>query len=299
MWQPRLYWTVFEPLLLTLALAQPVEIFEEWSLLDSAPLTQALVVRALYRTTDGVDAALSESFSETMRPEAYAGSATEPLRVDRVGTRWHVRLPPGRDGRVRITARAVSTLHTVRAFSLLWPQTRGWASRRVAITPNGWVLGVGQGWSCADDEVSTSACVSIDRVAPSLHVRVSPAKRGRWAWQWSTLAALLVFAAWRAIDARDRVLFAIGMVGVVPFVALTLAASRTTGWAEALSVCALMFATPIAVAVSRPSGRVAGVVSMLAVALYAVFVGEPRSTLAGAVVLSLVAMAQSLLTTKR
>ena len=79
---------------LALVLAAPTEVFEEWSLTDTAPMAEVVTARALYRRRDGADALLPESVRRGPLPTAYALGRSAPLAVTWGPRGWQCALPP-------------------------------------------------------------------------------------------------------------------------------------------------------------------------------------------------------------
>ncbi|MFO0558398.1 MAG: hypothetical protein U0269_10315 [Polyangiales bacterium] len=172
------------PLLFVLALARPTEVLEEWTLLETAPVRELVTARVVYDRDRGPEIALPTVFdSDRAPPSVELVGHLRPLVVTRVGASWHARLPePTSTPRPRVVVRSVREARDVRLFQLGWPVTNGEAIRRVAIVPRGWMQVMSEGWTCADDSISSIACVSIDTRPNPLRVRVSPLASSRGAW---------------------------------------------------------------------------------------------------------------------
>ncbi len=285
-------------LLLLLAIARPMETIEEWTLLDSAPLEEALTARAVYRRDDGPELELPAVFdaidAAAPQPSVELVGTIAPLSVYRINGRWRARLPPEPGPRnARVVVRSIRPVSSLKMFRAQWPITRGDASRRVAIVPRGWMEGVSAGWTCADDSVSTVACVTIDTAPNPLHVRVPAAPMHRANRALSALLAVIALAF--VVGSRDatvadrRARGAALAAAAVPGagLGLTLVGARLISWAFALNVaCALaMVGAALALRSKRALTAASGALAVLP--LVAVFDGRPRTS----VVLSFVALA--------
>ena len=274
------------PLLFVLALARPTEVLEEWTLLETAPVRELVTARVVYDRDRGPEIALPTVFdSDCAPPSVELVGHLRPLTVTRVGASWHARLPETTSTpRPRVVVRSVREARDLRLFQLGWPLTNGEAIRRVAIVPRGWMQVMSEGWTCADDSISSIACVSIDTRPNPLRVRVSPLSSSRGAWLAAAVLSLATCALF-AMSNPPRARLAAGaswLVGLVATssVALTLVGARWTSWAVALSAASLCATALAALAGADDNARRTGAMAALAIALLSVFDGRPSRSLA-------------------
>jgi hypothetical protein len=273
------------PLLFVLALARPTEVLEEWTLLETAPVRELVTARVVYDRNRGPEIALPTVFDgDRTPPSVELVGHLRPLVVTRVGASWHARLPePTSTPRPRVVVRSVREARDVRLFQLRWPVTNGEAIRRVAIVPRGWMQVMSEGWTCADDSISSIACVSIDTRPNPLRVRVSPLASSRGAWIATAVFSLAMCAllALRKPKQERLAVAATWLVGLVATssVALTLVGARWTPWSVALSSAALSATALAALVGSDEHARRTGAIAALAIALLSVFDGRPARSL--------------------
>jgi hypothetical protein len=276
------------PALLLLALARPMDVIEEWTLLDTTPVRHAVVARAVYPSGGDGEIEVPSVFSQGMAPEVSLVGAIAPCPVWRVGDRWHARIPATGSARpVRVIARRVDATPGARLFRLPWPLAVGEASRRVALIPRGWLAGPSEGWSCADDEVSTLACVSIDTRPNPLAVRVAPARSTRLEAALAALAAPIALAAAWLGDRENRPARIASLGGALlagGAIALALVGAHWISWAAGLLV-ALAFSTlATRVAVRDERARQISALGLLLTTLLATLEGHVVRVLCAAVV---------------
>lgn len=281
-----------------LALARPMEVIEEWTMLDTAPLTEALTARVVYRRDDGPELELPLVFDDDDAPPTVELVGTiAPLAVHRVAGRWRARMPsePG-PRNARVVVRSIRTVRSLRLFQAQWPTPRGEASRRVAISPRGWMQGVSGGWTCADDSVATVACVSIDTAPSPLHFRVPPPTTTlghRVALAICALVAVAYAVGARSSTADDRRGRAVALVAaLIPAVglALTMVGARLISWPQGLAVACVLASIGAALSLRSKRGTTVASAALVALPLLSVFDGRPATSLVGWLV-ALVAIA--------
>lgn len=283
-----------------LALARPMEAIEEWTLLDTAPLTEALTARVVYRRDDGPELELPVVFDEQNSPPTVelVGTIT-PLPVYRSAGRWRARMPsePGPRS-ARVVVRSIRAVRSLRLFQAQWPVVRGDASRRVAISPRGWMQGVSGGWTCADDSVATVACVSIDTAPGPLHFRVPAARTStaeRVALAFAAVLAALFTVGTRRTTANDRRSRAVALVAaLVPSVglALTMVGARLISWPLGFALACVLSALGAWASLRSKRATTASSIALGVLPLVAVFDGRPIVTgVAVAVALGVIAIA--------
>lgn len=269
------------PFVLVLALARPMEVLEEWTLLDTAPVRELVTARAVYERDRGPEIALPAVFdAEATAPTVELVGHLRPLEVTRVGASWHAALPPNvSTARPRVVVRSVQSARDVRLFQLGWPVTNGEAIRRVAIVPRGWMQVMSEGWTCADDSISSIACVSIDTRPNPLRVRVPAAPSSRGAWIAAALFSLAICSLF-ALSApkSERVARAATWLGAwlaSASVALAVVGARWWPWPATLALAAVCATLLSALVANDDNSRRVGAMSALAVALVSVFDGRP------------------------
>lgn len=279
--------------LLLLALAQPTEVLEEWTLLDTAPLREALTARAVYRRDEGPEIALPAAFDgDGDAPQAALVGAVAPLPVWRQGGRWHARLPSTQGPRsARVVIRSVRVLRSARLFQLRWPMARGEASRRVAIAPRGWLTAVTEGWTCADDSIATIACVSIDTAPNALALRVPAAAAVGWHRALALVALVTLVAASVAGPKNSRWARLVALSGALLLcacVALTWVGARLISWALAMALATFVALGCGWLSMRSERAKAASGVALATITLLAVFDGRPALATAALVVASAV-----------
>ncbi len=279
---------MFAAAVLALTLARPAEVFEDWSLVETAPLREAVTVRALYLRRDGDAALLPPAVQGGAQPVAYALGQFAPLTVTRGAQGWQVDLPPGDRDRVRVIARTVRPTEAPRLFRLRWPRTTsgGTPTRRVATVPRAWLDGSPRGWTCPDEPEDDLPCVSSVASPSPLTLRASalPSPRGAVPVAWGLTALALVLSAWRPAGRAERLLAAVGGAAAALSVALAVVGAHWASWGIAGAVLVPAGALAGAVAPGTRAGRLTGSVALLAVPLVAVLDGRARDALAAAVV---------------
>lgn len=271
-------------LLLLLALARPVEVLEEWTLLDTAPLREVLTARVVYARAQGSEIAIPSVFSdESQPPHVELIGHLAPLAVRREGGEWRATLPESTTilstPRPRVIVRAVRELRGAQLFHGSWPMARGEASRRVAIAPRQWMVSVSEGWTCADDSVESVACVSIDTAPRPMIVRVPARPTSRAGWVAAIAFVLAMFGLSLSLaPARARLsrgaTFAAALLACTS-VALTLVGAHLLPWGAALAGAAGVAAILAAVIGEHTRARQWAALALVAVPLLAVFDGSP------------------------
>jgi hypothetical protein len=268
------------PLPIALVLATPVEVFEEWSLADTAPLAEVVTSRVLYRRRDGADALLPESIRRGPRPTAYALGQSAPLAV-RWGARgWQCALPAGERDTVRVVARVTRRPEAPKLFRARWPAVTVNAAptRRIAVVPRGWLDARHEGWTCPDEPEDDVPCVSHEPRPGALVTRVPPTPSAPGS---ALLASVLVALSLGGIAGRperraERVFAALGGVAIALSTCLALVGARVTSWGTVAA-----FALPFGAIVGQWApvtavGRAAGAGALVVVPLAAVL-GAPAA----------------------
>jgi len=267
-------------LTLALVLAAPTEVFEEWSLTDTAPMAEVVTARALYRRRDGAFALLPESVRRGPMPAAYALGRSAPLAVTWGSRGWQCALPPGDRDAVRVVARVTRRPEAPRLFRLRWPAVAPAAApaRRIAVVPRAWLDARHEGWTCPDEPAEDVPCVSRDARPGALVTRVppSPSPPGS-AFVACVLTALaLAVAAGRPERRTERVFAALGGVAVALSTCLALVGGRVSSWGVAATLALPLGALVGAAAPATSIGRAAGAAGLVAVPMAAVL-GAPSA----------------------
>lgn len=255
------------PTALVLGLVRAVAAFEEWSLVDAAPLREVVVVRAHYAPSEDREALLPATLTADALPAVTDASTGRPLPVRRAGPAWAVTLP-ARAGTLRVIARIERPAISPRAFALRWPPPGDPGARRVATLPRAWSSDEPDGWTCPGLDPEERVCVSHG-AATSFRVRAPAAPSPRGAWSLA-LALIALSVAWAPRLGRDRVearLAAVGGAAVGAAVALSLVGARALSWGVALALCAPLGAALGAVATRRRGSRVLGSAALAALPL--------------------------------
>jgi len=265
---------------LALVLAAPTEVFEEWSLTDTAPMAEVVTARALYRRRDGAAALLPESVRRGPRPTAYALGRSAALAVTWGPRGWQCALPPGDRDTVRVVARATRSPEAPRLFRLRWPAVTpaGAPTRRIAVVPRAWLDARHEGWTCPDEPAEDVPCVSRDAHPGALVTRVPPARSPPGsAFVACVLTALtLACVAGRPERRAERVFAALGGVAVALSMCLALVGGRVTSWGAAATLALPLGVLLGAMAPATAVGRAVGAGGLVVVPLAAVL-GAPAA----------------------
>ncbi|MEZ4391893.1 MAG: hypothetical protein R3A48_12415 [Polyangiales bacterium] len=267
------------PLLVSVALLRAAAAFEEWTLVDDAPLRELVVVRAHYARSDDAELLLPEAVSPGVRPvatDAATGRRLE-LRVSAAG--WVARQPPR--GARRVIVRFERAAAPPRAFALRWPPPGGARARRVANMPRGWSRDAAEGWTCPGLDADELVCVSEGRVEP-FALRVPAARSSRWGWAAAIASTALAIWAARRVgrDPVEALLAAAGGVAVGVSLSLSLVGARSLSWAAALTLLAPAGALLAALATRRRASRIAGAAALAAIPLTVALGARPHAVMA-------------------
>lgn len=277
-------------MVLVLALAQPMEVLEQWDILATVPLLENVTARAVYFRSAGPWALLPAAVQGRQMPRAFAVGVRRDLLVRRGTLGWEVRLPPGERDSVRVVARVVRPVRSARWFRLSWPvlSAARVPTRRVVTVPRQWMVFVPPEWSCPREPVDGVPCVSTVVRPRPLQLQLPPPPSHRGVVVFAILVVVLVaaFAVSLGPDEtrRHRLVGALG--GVVVGLAVTL--GLVGAWALSIPV-ALSLATVPAVILgawaprNRSSTMAAGL-ALLIVPLVVVFDGRLGSVIAASVV---------------
>lgn len=247
-------------------LLRAAAVFEEWSLIDEAPLREVVVIRAHYDAGADREALLPAAASAHGAPRVWdaATGAALPVRCDLRGC---VTRLPGRGAR-RVVARVERDAATPRAFTLRWPPAGSPGAQRVIVMPRAWSDAQPEGWRCPGLDVDERVCV--DRgAAEAFELRV-PARRSSRR-QWLGAAGASGVALWLAgrlgRDPVESRLAALGGFAVAVAAALSLVGARASSWAVALSMLAPVGAIVGALATRTRLSRGAGALGLALIPL--------------------------------
>ncbi len=283
------------------ALIDPVQSVEEYALLDSHPLQELLTIRADYRLDGDATLRLPQTLIGEASVQLWLPGDVAAVQAVRVQDRWHFRLPEQIAGqtersRVRVIARQLRPVETVRLFALGWPQIR-WQnasqapSRTLATVRRDWLLSATAGWSCVDDTVRDAACVSIDTRPPPLSLRVSARPSSKPSWAVTCASVLLslgvIFRSQIARHLRVVVGAAAGLCAL--FVSLVLVGARWLSWSWALSLTIPSIALLIAAVAVEQRAMLVLAAGLVIVSTLGVAQGSPLWTLGCCLLTALIA----------
>lgn len=290
---------VLNVLSVTLALNQPVEVFEEWALIPSAPLAESVIARGVYLRREGSTALLPLAVQGVERPVVHALGHDAALAVS-VGPRgWQCALPPGERDSVRLIAHVVRPVEAPRLFRMRWPRVREShvPARRVAIVPRDWIESVSRHWTCPAEAPEEVPCVTREARPSPLTLRVTAARSPRG----SFLAALALTSLALGSIARaspsgraERVTAALGGVVTALALGLSLVGAHVASWGGALVALVPAGALVGAAAPRKRLSRVAATVALVVLPLLAVFGASASAVLACAVLFALVTLGGAL-----
>jgi hypothetical protein len=276
---------VLSALLLTIALAHPLDVLEEWELLPGAPLLESVTARAVYRRDEGPVAQLPDAVQGATAPEVFAVGVRENLVPRRGRAGWEVALPPGERETVRFVARVVRPVRDVRLFRLAWPATGASRvpARRVATLPRAWITHAPREWTCPDDVAEEVICVSSARAPAPLRLRVPAPPASRLAVVLAVIAVLaagaLVALLGPAGSRRERLAGALGGGFVGAALALGLVGAHAMNPALAIALAGSVAVGVGALTPRTPSSERAGGLALVVVPLVVVLDGRLRDVL--------------------
>lgn len=271
-------------------LLRAAAVFEEWSLVDEAPLREVVVIRAHYDASADRDALLPAAATVRSAPRVWDAATGTALTV-RCDLRGCVTRLPGPGAR-RVVARIEREAVTPRAFSLRWPPPGSPGAQRVIAMPRAWSDAQPEGWRCPGLDVDERVCV--DRGASEafeLRVPARRSSRGQWLGAAGASGVALWLSARLGRDAVEARLAALGGIAVAAACALALVGARMSSWAVALSVLGPIGALVGAVATRSRLSRAAGALGLALIPL-AVVVRAPAGAVfaaGGAVALATLA----------
>lgn len=258
---------MFAALLVPLVLASPVEVFEEYSLAQTLPLTEVVTVRAVYTRREGDTALLPATLTRASRPVVYALGDTHALSVTWGSRGWQCALPAGTSERVRLVARVSRALPLPTMFHTAWPAVVPLSApaRRVVTVPRAWLDATPVGWTCPDEPDDEVPCVSHERAPGPVLSRLPspPSPRGSvlLALTLTTLALAAVSASPRR--RAERVVAALGGVAAGLAVCLALVGAYVSPWGPAASQVLPLAALVGSVAPRTRWGRIVGAASLV------------------------------------
>lgn len=290
---------MFNVLSITLALNQPVEVFEEWALVPTAPLTESVIARGVYLRREGSTALLPLAVQGPQRPVVHALGHDAALPVS-VGPRgWQCALPPGERDSVRLIAHVVRPVEAPRLFRARWPRVREShvPTRRVAIVSRDWIESVSRDWTCPAEAPEEVPCVTREAAPSPLTLRVTAARSPRGSFL-ATVALTSLALAWVArmspSGRAERVTAALGGVVTALAVSLALVGAHVASWGGALVALVPAGALVGAVAPRERLSRIAATVALVVLPLLAVFGASAPAVLVCAVVFALVTLGGAL-----
>lgn len=296
--------------LLLLALIEPVQSLEEWSLLDAQPLRELVTVRADYRVDRDEPLLLSSVFlpansqeQQIDRVDVWIPGEARSFSPQWVNGRWQLALPahlrPSSEQgarRLRVVARQLRSAPEVRLFALGWPQIQrqnasSAPSRTMAIAPHQWLRSATAGWNCVDDSVRDVACVSIDtRPQPLLFsVGARPSTRGDWILTAIVTALMAVLTGFAKTDKTYRWPSFAGALLLASFLSLAMVGARVASWTGALLLTATVCSSLVIYLRKSTPSLMTLAVGLLVIPLEVVLYGSAAVTFALTVLLIAVA----------
>lgn len=265
-------------------LLRAAAVFEEWSLVDEAPLREVVVIRAHYDARGDRDALLPAAATAQSAPRVWDAATGAALTV-RCDARGCVARLPGPGAR-RVVARIERDAAPPRAFALRWPPAGSPGAQRVVAMPRAWSDAQPEGWRCPGLDVDERVCVDRGTAEPfELRVPARRSSRAQWLGAAGATAAALWLAGRLGREPVEARLAALGGVAVAAACALALVGARASSWAVALSLLAPAGAVVAALATRSRLSRGAGALGLALIPL-AVVVRAPAAVVfvAGAAV---------------
>ncbi|MFO0628764.1 MAG: hypothetical protein U0325_24530 [Polyangiales bacterium] len=250
-------------------LLRAAAVFEEWSLVDEAPLREVVVIRAHYDADADRDALLPAPVSARAAPRVWDAATGAALTV-RCGAQGCVARLPGPGAR-RVVARIERASAAPRAFALRWPPAGSPGAQRVIAMPRAWSDAQPEGWRCPGLDVDERVCVDRGTAAPfELRVPARRSSRGQWFGAALTTSAALWLAGRLGRDPIEARLASLGGIAVAAACALALVGARASSWAVALSVLTPLGAAVGALATRGRLSRAAGALGLALIPVAAV-----------------------------
>jgi hypothetical protein len=278
-------------------LVSPVEIFEEWTLLETVPLRETITIRAVYeRVSDGI-AILPRSVQGGSKPVAYALGNTQPLRVIHGSHGWQCALPASQRATVRIVATTTRVTTPPVMFQTSWPSvfTETVPTRRMVEAPRLW-MAPREAWTCPDDAEDLGVCVSHERVPGPVVMRVpaatSPKYSVSFAWFLTTLS--LAWVTRSPTRRLERFAAGVGGLGVALALCLSLVGARLSSWGVAACVCVPLGVLVGAIAPATRTSRALGAFTLAIVPLVAML----KTSASNVLILTLAASVATLCTAR-
>lgn len=284
---------------IALALNQPVEVFEEWALVESSPLAESVIARGVYLRREGSTALLPLAVQGPQRPVVHALGHDAALPVS-VGPRgWQCVLPPGERDSVRLIAQVVRPVEAPRLFRARWPRVREThvPTRRVAVVPRDWIESVSRDWTCPAEAPEEVPCVTREVHPSPITLRVTAARspRGSFVATFGLTAFALGWIARVSSTGRaERVTAALGGVVTALAVSLSLVGAHVASWGGALAVLVPAGAFVGALAPRARLSRITATVALVVLPLLAVFGASASVVLVCALIFALVTLGGAL-----
>ncbi len=258
-----------QSMLLAAGLLRAATVFEEWSLVDEAPLREVVVLRAHYESSTERDALLPSPITQSVSLSIWDASTGARLASRCTAAGCVVRLPSG--GSRRVVARFERDATSPRAFALSWPPRGTAGARRVIALPRGWAATPPEGWRCPGLDVDELVCVDDGTAAPfSLRAPARRSTRAQWLGALGTSLAALVAAGRLGRDAIEARLAALGGGAVAVACALTVVGARLVPWALALTALVPVAELLGALATRRRASRIVAAAGLAVIPLIVV-----------------------------
>ncbi len=290
---------MFSTALLPLVLAAPVEVFEEYSLAQTQPLTEVVTVRAVYSRRDGDTALLPATLTRASRPVVYALGDAHALAVTWSPRGWQCALPAGSAERVRLVARVSRAIPLPTMFHTAWPAVVPLSApaRRVVTVPRAWLDATPVGWTCPDEPDDEVPCVSHERAPGPVLSRLPspPSPRGSALLSVALTALALTVVAWSPRRRAERVVAALGGIAVGLAVCLALVGAYVSSWGTAASQVLPLAALLGSVAPRTRYGRIVGAASLVVLPVAAMASVPATAVLTLALLLGAVVLGASML----
>lgn len=268
---------------LALTLAAPVEVFEEWSLTDTAPLTEVVTARALYHRRAGDTVLLPSCVRRGRRPVVFALGWSLPLTVTWGPHGWQSRLPPGSSHTVRLIARVTRPVEAPRLFRIQWPSIppADTPTRRLVVVPRDRLAPRHPGWTCPEEPPLDVPCVSHALHPGALVTRVPPSRSppGTLPLAGTLTMSCFILAARFGVRRTERLFAALGGLAVALATALSLVGARAASWGGATALCLPVGVLVGALAPSTATGRVVGAAALVVLPFSSVL-GAPAAPVA-------------------
>ncbi len=289
-----------------LALAFPLELFDEYSLLPTAPLTERVTARARYRREGDGTALLPRCLQGPQRPSVRVFGSAQALQPRWTRDGWTVLLPSVPSvplvpsDSVRVLGWVERPVDPPRLFRAEWPRVREESipTRRVAIAPRALLGGVPRAWTCPSEAPDEVPCVTRERAPPPLLHTLSPPPSPRGTVGLALALVSLAFAAvsWSERGRIERSLGAAGGAAIALAVALSMVGACAKSWGPALALTLPWGVLVGAFAVRSSAGRSAGGIGLMVVPLLAVTGRSVDVVVGAALVTAMVALGARALT---